>query len=949
MNIKETIKTLREDSVNGFATVNRTNMQLLEAMRNECSDWFQSLSPFTIGLLNEFIINISWINDIYITHTVTHTNQVSARIMFKRVFKLVFRTFNSGKNEYTLNPEILVIANRPIVQLFIVHAKAIQMNSLKKDHILTLLNCYCSEMNNVIFQSPKLGRDVVVFSHMFPSELNQCIDDTLNGDKVFKINGFLSASLFNNLATQRLMKKDVSCCYNTIVLTAGLPMCVLYPPNSLQLNNRLNKLQTLNSKKYYENIFLPQGVMLQYFCSDRGRLTNGNGKGKDIDVSYIRVSYPSPLIKIDTMSKDSYIQINVSNLESTFMTSHRQPHPPHQGTTANTSAVTNHIVEQVIKHHHMTTTDIATVRKVVSSFSKDCSRFKQPLLPSDIVDAEVTSVLNEQYGFGCSMKAIFCIVQDLLYTLEHTFRGQDKSSDPGIWLQGSDMKKLFKLPKKISSGAQGEVFCAKLLSSDATIIIKRPIAEQNGAVADHMRDSIHTEYVIGLQMNTLRNKIPVFMYTLGLYNCPSTDNMLCAQHTDIKTFRKPHLITEYVLGTTLTNMIQSKKFTYQELLVIYMQVLIGLEIAQRDCEFTHYDLHTDNVMIRITEPYTYSVNIDNNTFTFENIKYIPVIIDYGLTSVRISNDSIVGVSEVSYKRYNILKTLCSGYDMTKLWVSIMKAYDTYDPDLAPKIYEIGRHFIIPLLPYPSHRDADQAIYDKITGSKLSTVTPLQFFNMLYRMNIEEVKGQVVIETRKTTYQLQPETVDDQLYFLIKENKQKSLSRLELINKCVSFGSSYALAKYILYIFSENVLDTEQSAIGEKVRNQMTENRRTLINNDKQMLMKIFNIVLPEEQYLLSLCERIRSFHSMLPNGDDKLDVVTEWVDNIQPQLKQLKPYFNMYYMIHELNIELYYEEWIQKFKQSVYYNIMSNDNLTIMLSQVDRICTSLIARELLNK
>ena len=65
---------------------------------------------------------------------------------------------------------------------------------------------------------------------------------------------------------------------------------------------------------------------------------------------------------------------------------------------------------------------------------------------------------------------------------------------------------------------------------------------------------------------------------------------------------------------------------------LILGVLCALGIAQKHLNFTHYDLHIDNILIKECEPEAVFIyKIDGNTFVVPTFGFFPVIIDMGLS------------------------------------------------------------------------------------------------------------------------------------------------------------------------------------------------------------------------------------------------------------------------------------------------------------------------------
>ena len=65
---------------------------------------------------------------------------------------------------------------------------------------------------------------------------------------------------------------------------------------------------------------------------------------------------------------------------------------------------------------------------------------------------------------------------------------------------------------------------------------------------------------------------------------------------------------------------------------LILGILCGLGIAQKHLNFTHYDLHIDNILIKECEPEAvFMYKIDGNSFVVPTFGFFPVIIDMGLS------------------------------------------------------------------------------------------------------------------------------------------------------------------------------------------------------------------------------------------------------------------------------------------------------------------------------
>ena len=61
-------------------------------------------------------------------------------------------------------------------------------------------------------------------------------------------------------------------------------------------------------------------------------------------------------------------------------------------------------------------------------------------------------------------------------------------------------------------------------------------------------------------------------------------------------------------------MIETNEINFNQWLLIFIQTLLGLEVAQREVRFTHFDLHPGNLMIRKKDNFNYTIPLDINTY-----------------------------------------------------------------------------------------------------------------------------------------------------------------------------------------------------------------------------------------------------------------------------------------------------------------------------------------------
>lgn len=156
-------------------------------------------------------------------------------------------------------------------------------------------------------------------------------------------------------------------------------------------------------------------------------------------------------------------------------------------------------------------------------------------------------------------------------------------------------------PKQVEE-VNSNVFKFKA-SIDCDVILK----------ADY-RDRVTLEGAIGFQLNKLRGTVPNFVF---FYKNSLEDS---------------YNLLELIEGVTFTSIMSSSKQFFH----YYLQILLALYAAQKQCKFTHSDLHPNNIIMRPTGKLYFKYQFEGRTLTLKCNGYVPTILDFGMSSVDIS-------------------------------------------------------------------------------------------------------------------------------------------------------------------------------------------------------------------------------------------------------------------------------------------------------------------------
>lgn len=168
-------------------------------------------------------------------------------------------------------------------------------------------------------------------------------------------------------------------------------------------------------------------------------------------------------------------------------------------------------------------------------------------------------------------------------------------------------------------------------------------------------DATH-EFVVGaFGTNKLRNSLPNFSYVLGGCHIPGENTPL------IKDVLYENLDRSITLRDYLG------QCNVEEFLNQYLQVIYALDEAYKTIDFTHYDLHHENVRIRVlNEEVSIKYHTENDEEYFHTSLY-PCIQGYSYSHFK-HNGKDYGVVE---SKYNIANRSYPMYDAYKLLMYCM--------------------------------------------------------------------------------------------------------------------------------------------------------------------------------------------------------------------------------------------------------------------------------------
>lgn len=172
------------------------------------------------------------------------------------------------------------------------------------------------------------------------------------------------------------------------------------------------------------------------------------------------------------------------------------------------------------------------------------------------------------------------------------------------------------------------------------------------AASDKNHDNGIHEAFIGIEaLNNMRKYLPTFMHIYGYFKClpptfrPNGETIsFCSRVSGTDDVN--YLMIEYIDGKQLDGLLN--RINSAIFLEIFWQIVSAIYLAHRMYDFTHYDLHTSNVLITILPN---EILIPCYTPVIDDRKYIKTrflarIVDYGYSHIKY-DDIHFGVQDLT--------------------------------------------------------------------------------------------------------------------------------------------------------------------------------------------------------------------------------------------------------------------------------------------------------------
>ena len=194
-------------------------------------------------------------------------------------------------------------------------------------------------------------------------------------------------------------------------------------------------------------------------------------------------------------------------------------------------------------------------------------------------------------------------------------------------------------------------------------------------ISQYLDFVIDQEYNVMKDLNTLRDFCPHFVKMFGKFRIPVTSNYRKSKNPFLITPEYKSIITDVIIMQHLDEhkkffkYIKNNDLSTLHLLSIVKQTLLAVEIANRKLGFTHYDLHSDNIMVgKCDENAVFIYVLDNEYYIVPTYGFYPIIIDFGFSYSKMSNGTQMNCT-LAHTKYGFIQCKEDKHSDPKLFLT----------------------------------------------------------------------------------------------------------------------------------------------------------------------------------------------------------------------------------------------------------------------------------------
>ena len=368
-------------------------------------------------------------------------------------------------------------------------------------------------------------------------------------------------------------------------------------------------------------------------------------------------------------------------------------------------------------------------------------------------------------------------------------------------------------------------------------------------ISQYLDFVIDQESNVMKDLNTLRDFCPHFVKIFGKFRVPLTSNYRKSKNPFMLTSEYKSIIGDVIVMQHLDEhqkffkYIKNKSLSTLQLLSIVKQTLLAVEIANKKLGFTHYDLHSDNIMVgKCDENAVFLYIIDNEYYMVPTYGYYPIIIDFGFSYSKRSNGTQMNCT-LAHTKYGFIQCREDKHSDPKIFLtSVSHEINKYKKN---EVSQIFRN-IVKNLYKDAHVELDCGWDDRYNTS-INDDFLEEFDNTFKKSDFFDEQSDYILDLLQTLVVLP-------LKYRKSNEKTKDLLSL-LINEFSKIEKVISDDFYNLFILKEIVISANKNRdlyTSGYTRQDAVNNFKHDILNAVDRIAKFCNLKLNWERLLCSL-------------------------------------------------------------------------------------------------
>lgn len=271
---------------------------------------------------------------------------------------------------------------------------------------------------------------------------------------------------------------------------------------------------------------------------------------------------------------------------------------------------------------------ISTYKKCnVRGDIRNIEDLKQKLIEAD---------LDKRFYEASIMATMFCLFDVVLYAPDESAVGGQLLAQGGFPETSRQITQVFTHLRRIGAeSVDGVALLSGFGELDNMFIIKAP--------KDPQKDEMIHEYFIGVTCtNAMRRWTPNYAYILGAFKCqppivqPDKRVSQWCGRGDRSTYVN-YIVYEKIPGVELKQ--EAATCSFDEYFTWFIQLGFALQMGSEKCGFTHYDLHSENVLMRTWSHRDFIIPYETPAgILYVRTNKIATMIDFGRSHVQVGGE-----------------------------------------------------------------------------------------------------------------------------------------------------------------------------------------------------------------------------------------------------------------------------------------------------------------------